>query len=153
MVKVFMSLANCRQDVWDMLESLLPGDMSAQDKQLWNIVKTWRKTAVLEGLNNQVETDESEITVNMPLGIHNVSQAVHTLTPFPLKIRTKMDTLTPLPDFYYLIPEPTAFATHRDKVPRNKEQNLRTGYRFVALIQAPENHTWMKLPNHTHFGP
>lgn len=89
----------------------------------------------------------------MPLGIHHVANAEHTLTAFPLEIKGKVDELNTLPDFYYLKSEPSAYPTYGDKVTRNKETSPRTGYKFVALVQAPEKHTWMKLPNHTHYGP
>lgn len=93
------------------------------------------------------------MTVNMPLGIHHVANAQHTLTAHPISFLRNIPDLVALPDFYYLKPEPSAYPTYGDKVTRNKEQNPRTGYKFVALVQAPEKHTWMKLPNHTHYGP
>lgn len=50
-MRVFFPLIDCRQDVWEKLESLLPPELGQRERELWNTMKTWRKTAVLEGLN------------------------------------------------------------------------------------------------------
>ncbi len=57
----------------------------------------------------------------MPLGIHHVENAHHTLTAHSISFLRNMPDLVTLPDFYYIKPEPTEFATYSDKVPRAKE--------------------------------
>lgn len=150
---VFYDLVDCRQDVWERLETLLPADMTERDHRVWNIFKDMRKISCLEKLDNWVEISADEVTVDMPLWLHFVQNAQHTLTPYPLKITRPIADLPVLPDFHYTKPEPSSFATWHQEVPQKREEIPRSGYRFVALVQSPEEYTWIKLPNHTHHDP